>query len=61
MKRLIVFHLDGRLAPSKSPLHELPGRVRVAVVSGGGWSQFEKQLLPRLAGASETAAVPVRS
>jgi HAD superfamily hydrolase (TIGR01484 family) len=53
MKKLIVFDLDGTLAPSKSALdeetaallHELLGVVKVAVISGGAWSQFEKQLL----------------
>ena len=53
MKRLIVFDLDGTLADSKSSLdaemskllHQLLGIVRVAVISGGDWPQFEKQLL----------------
>jgi len=56
MKKLIVFDLDGTLAPSKSSvdgeistlLHELLGIVKVAVISGGGWPQFEKQLLSHL-------------
>ena len=56
MKRLIVFDLDGTLAPSKSPpdaviallLHDLLGIVKVAVISGGSWPQFEKQLLAKL-------------
>ncbi len=53
MKRLIVFDLDGTLAESKSSLdpemaallHDLLGIVKVAVISGGDWPQFEKQLL----------------
>jgi HAD superfamily hydrolase (TIGR01484 family) len=53
MKRLIVFDLDGTLAPSKSPidaetvalLHDLLDIIKVAVISGGDWPQFEKQLL----------------
>ncbi|MGA2098474.1 MAG: HAD-IIB family hydrolase [Candidatus Acidiferrum sp.] len=53
MKKLIVFDLDGTLAESKSPLdaemagilHDLLGIVKVAVISGGDWPQFEKQLL----------------
>jgi hypothetical protein len=53
MKKLIVFDLDGTLAPSKSALdketaallHDLLGIVKVAVISGGAWSQFQKQLL----------------
>ena len=53
MKKLIVFDLDGTLAESKSPLdaemsglvHDLLGVVKVAVISGGDWPQFEKQFL----------------
>jgi HAD superfamily hydrolase (TIGR01484 family) len=56
MKRLIVFDLDGTLAESKSPidaemsvlLGTLLGIVRVAVISGGNWPQFEKQVLSNL-------------
>jgi hypothetical protein len=56
MKKLIVFDLDGTLAESKSSidsemaalLHELLGIVKVAVISGGGWPQFEKQVLANL-------------
>ena len=56
MKKLIVFDLDGTLAESKSSLdaemsgllHDLLAIVKVAVISGGGWPQFEKQLLSNL-------------
>jgi HAD superfamily hydrolase (TIGR01484 family) len=56
VKKLIVFDLDGTLAASKSPLdaemsvllRDLLGIVRVAVISGGDWPQFEKQLLSNL-------------
>jgi HAD superfamily hydrolase (TIGR01484 family) len=56
VKKLIVFDLDGTLAESKSSLdakmsallHDLLGVVKVAVISGGGWPQFEKQLLANL-------------
>jgi HAD superfamily hydrolase (TIGR01484 family) len=56
MKKLIVFDLDGTLAVSKSSLdaemssllHDLLGVVKVAVISGGGWPQFEKQILSNL-------------
>jgi hypothetical protein len=56
MKKLIVFDLDGTLAPSKSSLapqtaallRDLLGVIKVAVISGGAWAQFEKQLLTDL-------------
>jgi phosphomannomutase len=56
VKKLIVFDLDGTLAESKSSLdaemsvllYDLLGSVKVAVISGGGWPQFEKQLLSNL-------------
>lgn len=56
MKKLIVFDLDGTLAPSKSPidaemgdlLNSLLTVVKVSVISGGEWSQFEKQVLANL-------------
>jgi len=56
MKKLIVFDLDGTLAPSKSPidsemgalLNSLLAIVKVSVISGGDWSQFEKQVLANL-------------
>ena len=56
MKKLVVFDLDGTLAESKSPiggemaarLCDLLGAVNVAVISGGDWPQFDKQVLSRL-------------
>jgi phosphomannomutase len=56
VKKLIVFDLDGTLAESKSALdaemsallHELLDVVKVAVISGGDWPQFEKQLVSKL-------------
>ncbi len=56
MKKLIVYDLDGTLAESKAPvdpdmatlLHDLLDVVKVAVISGGDWPQFEKQLLTHL-------------
>jgi len=56
MKKLIVFDLDGTLAESKSPLdaemakllNSLLGIVKVAIISGGNWPQFETQVLANL-------------
>ena len=56
MKKLIVFDLDGTLARSKSSLDgemsalltDLLSIVKVAVISGGAWPQFEEQLLAHL-------------
>ncbi len=56
MKKLIVYDLDGTLAESKASLdpamaellHDLLGIVKVAVISGGDWPQFEAQLLANL-------------
>jgi len=56
VKKLIVFDLDGTLAKSKSSLdgemsgllHDLLGIVKVAVISGGDWPQFEKQVVSKL-------------
>lgn len=56
MKKLVAFDLDGTLAESKQPLQEdmgealadLLGVAQVAVISGGDWPQFEKQVASRL-------------
>ena len=56
MKKLIVFDLDGTLAESKASLdadmsrllHDLLGIVKVAVISGADWPQFEQQVLSHL-------------
>lgn len=56
MKRLIVFYLDGTLAESKTLLDAEMAKlvstllciVKVAVISGGDWPQFEKQVLSNL-------------
>jgi phosphomannomutase len=56
VKKLIVYDLDGTLAESKSPmdaemsalLHDLLVVIKVAVISGGDWPQFQKQLVSRL-------------
>ncbi len=56
MKKLIVFDLDGTLAESKAAIDkEMAQRLdtllsvaKVAVISGGDWPQFEKQVLANL-------------
>lgn len=56
MLRLIVFDLDGTLAPSKSQMDEemslllgkLLQKISVAVISGGSYAQFQKQFLASL-------------
>ncbi len=56
MKQLIVFDLDGTLAESKRPIRDSMGEAladllnvaQVAVISGGDWPQFEKQVAQRL-------------
>ena len=56
MKKLVVFDLDGTLAQSKSALdaemaallNKLLGLIKVAVISGGNWPQFQKQVLSHL-------------
>lgn len=61
MKQLIAFDLDGTLAESKQPLGEpmgnaladLLGVADVAVISGGDWPQFEKQVASRLPGHAD--------
>lgn len=58
MKKLIIFDLDGTLAESKSAIDNemagLLGRLlevaQVAIISGGDWPQFEKQVLSHLTG-----------
>jgi phosphomannomutase len=56
MKKLVVFDLDGTLAQSKSSIDDemsalfnrLLGTIKVAVISGGNWPQFQKQVLSHL-------------
>ena len=56
MKTLIIFDLDGTIAESKSALDAemsellrgLLSVVKVAVISGGDWPQFERQLIAML-------------
>jgi hypothetical protein len=56
LKTLVIFDLDGTLAESKASLDaematllaRLLEVVKVAVISGGAWAQFEKQVLSSL-------------
>ena len=56
MKTLVILDLDGTLAESKASLDaematllaRLLEVVKVAVISGGAWAQFEKQVLSSL-------------
>src|SRR3546814_21112035 len=55
MKALIAFDLDGTLADSKQPLDERMGQAladllavaEAAIISGGDWPQFDKQVADR--------------
>lgn len=63
MKRLIVFDLDGTLALSKSAIDDqmavlldrLLGVIKVAIISGGDYPQFQKQVIDRLPAGSDLA------
>ena len=69
MKKLIIFDLDGTIAESKSSLDDemsallrrLLSITKVAIISGGNWPQFEKQLvsnLPRDANLKNLSLLP---
>lgn len=69
MKNLIIFDLDGTLAESKSPLDaemgtlmgRLLGVVKTAVISGGAWAQYQKQviaILPKSANFKNLSMLP---
>ena len=66
LKKLIVFDLDGTLAESKSSLdaemsallHRLLEIAKVAVISGGDWPQFEKQLLASGGADARESGIP---
>ena len=59
-KKLFAFDLDKTLAESKQPmddemaelLRRFLGRVKVAVISGGSFDQFQKQFVPKLSGGN---------
>jgi phosphomannomutase len=69
MKKLIVFDLDGTLAESKAALDKemaqlfslLLNVARVAIISGGDWPQFKKQViskLPKTANLNQLSILP---
>ena len=61
MKKLIIFDLDGTLAESKAAIDlEMAVRLsalltvaKVAIISGGDWPQFQKQVLAQLPGGKK--------
>ncbi len=63
MKRLVAFDLDGTLAESKQAIADemaallvgLLQVVDVAVISGGDWPQFQKQVVGRLPAGADFA------
>jgi phosphomannomutase len=67
MKNLIVFDLDGTLAKSKSALDDemagllvrLLAVVKVAIISGGDYPQFQTQVLGRLPVAGNLANLSI--
>lgn len=65
MKRLIAFDLDGTLAESKQALDDdmaailarLSNVADIAVISGGDWPQFQKQVASRLPATTNLARI----
>ena len=63
MKQLVAFDLDNTLAASKQALEpfmqealaDLLGVVHVAVISGGDWPQFHKQVVSQLPARADLA------
>lgn len=61
LKQLIIFDLDGTLTKSKSPVDDEMANLicrllelkKIAVISGGGYPQFQAQFLSKLPGGSE--------
>ncbi|WP_184546496.1 HAD-IIB family hydrolase [Mucilaginibacter sp. FT3.2] len=67
MKKLIVFDLDGTLAESKAAIDAEMARLfsgllnvaHVAIISGGDWPQFEKQVIAHLPKGSKLARLSI--
>ncbi len=60
-KKLVIFDLDGTLAPSKQPMthnmsvlvSDLIKQIKVAVISGGGFPQFKTQFIASLPNSTD--------
>jgi len=67
LKQLVVFDLDGTLALSKSALDDemalllkrLLGLVRVAIISGGDFPQFQTQVIDRLPPGTDSTKLAI--
>ena len=67
MKKLIVFDLDGTLAESKAAIDaemaalfsELLTVARVAIISGGAWPQFQKQVIGHLPAGTDLGSLSI--
>ena len=67
MKKLIVFDLDGTLAESKAAVdkemaklfHDLLKVARIAIISGGAWPQFEKQVIAHLPAGTDLSKLSI--
>ncbi len=65
LKKIIAFDLDGTLAESKQELsnemanllYSLSLKTKVAIISGGSYRQFQKQIIPKLIEASGGASL----
>ena len=67
MKKLVIFDLDGTLAESKAAIDEemsvlfsqLLTVARVAIISGGDWPQFEKQVIGHLPVGTDLSSLSI--
>ncbi|MGY4537388.1 phosphomannomutase [Mucilaginibacter sp. UYNi724] len=67
MKKLIVFDLDGTLAESKAAIDEEMANLfselltvaKVAIISGGDWPQFQKQVIGQLPAGSDLSNLSI--
>ena len=67
MKKLIVFDLDGTLAESKAAIDKEMAKLfynllkvaRIAIISGGAWPQFEKQVIAQLPDGTDLSKLSI--